>query len=43
VSDDITCPKCEECGWFTLHEIGVGVYARCQNCHHEIEIEIIRR
>jgi hypothetical protein len=39
---EVSCPACEECGWFTLVMSGGKVLARCQNCGVGIEIAIVR-
>jgi hypothetical protein len=38
MGDEITCPRCKECGWFTLFKTLRGISARCQNCGYELAI-----
>jgi hypothetical protein len=38
MGDEITCPRCKECGWFTLFKTLHGISARCQNCGYELTI-----
>ena len=41
--DEITCPDCEECGIFTLHDDGACPSVRCQNCQHRIGVIVLER
>ena len=38
MGDEITCPKCGECTWFTLFKARTGISACCQNCLYELAI-----
>lgn len=39
--DEMTCPACEECGWFTICDDGACPSVRCQNCGHRIGVLVL--